>query len=116
MSYSILPYRHSMALYADLYELTMGQVYLASGMKDWEAAFYASYRHNPFSGGYAIACGLEFVVDYLKNLRFDEEDIQYLASINGNDGRALFDKEFLAYLKDMRFAGGHSVVPARAFD
>lgn len=111
MNYSVLPYRHSMALYADLYELTMGQVYLASGMKDWEAAFYVSYRHNPFSGGYAIACGLEFAIDYLLNLRFDEEDVAYLGSIKGNDGQALFDKEFLAYLKEMRFECDVDAVP-----
>jgi nicotinate phosphoribosyltransferase len=111
MGYKALPYRHSMALYADLYELTMGQVYLASGMKDWEGAFYASYRHNPFSGGYAIACGLEFVIDYLKNLRFDDEDIRYLASITGNDERALFNKEFLEYLRQMRFTCDVDAVP-----
>ncbi|MFN2454434.1 MAG: nicotinate phosphoribosyltransferase [Pyrinomonadaceae bacterium] len=111
MAYTALPYGRSMALYTDLYELTMGQVYLASGMKDLEGAFYLSYRHNPFSGGYAIACGLEFAIDYLKNLRFDEEDIGYLASLAGNDGRALFSEEFLAYLRQMRFACDVDAVP-----
>ncbi len=111
MTYNILPYRNSMALYTDLYELTMGQVYFASGMKDLEGVFYLSYRRNPFSGGYAIACGLEFVVDYLNNLRFDEEDVAYLASITGSDERALFKEEFLDYLRQMRFACDVDAVP-----
>jgi nicotinate phosphoribosyltransferase len=100
-----------MALFTDLYELTMGQVYWASDMKDLESVFYMFYRKNPFSGGYAIACGLEFVIDYLNNLKFTEDDISYLSTLVGNDRKPLFNKEYLAYLSEMKFECDVDAIP-----
>ena len=103
MAYKRLPYGHSLALFTDLYELTMGQVFWAEGMAEWESVFHHFDRTNPLGGGYTVACGLELIVDYLANLKFDEEDIAYLASIPGNDNKPLFKPDYLRYLRQIRF-------------
>ncbi len=97
-------YKSSLALLTDLYQLTMSYGYWKSGMQDHEAVFHLYYRNNPFQGGYVIACGLETAIEYLKNLRFDGSDIEYLATLTGNDGAALFDSGFLEYLRRMEFS------------
>jgi nicotinate phosphoribosyltransferase len=111
MSYRLLPYKHSLALFTDLYQLTMGQVYWAEGMADWEACFHHVFRSNPLGGGYTVACGLEFVADYLTNLRFDDADIAYLATIPGSDGKSLFKPEYLTYLRRFEFKCDVDAVP-----
>ena len=104
-------YRPSLALLTDLYELTMGYAYWKEKMADREAAFHLHVRTNPFNNGYTIACGLAFAIDYLNNLRFDEDDISYLAQQTGNDGKPLFDRGYLDYLRDMRFNCDVHAVP-----
>jgi nicotinate phosphoribosyltransferase len=104
MPYELLPYRHSLALFADLYQLTMGQVYHAEGMAEREAVFHHHYRAILAGGGYVVAAGLALALDYLRGLRFDEDDLDYLATIPGTDGRPLFRPEFLAYLRRFEFA------------
>ena len=89
----------------DYYELTMGQGYFQSGMKDKIAYFDVFFRKNPDGGGYAIVAGLEQVVEYIKALHFDEEDIAYLRS------RGCFSEEFLAYLANFRFTGDIWAIP-----
>ena len=111
MTYGILPYKHSLALFTDLYQLTMGQVYWAEGMSDWDACFHHFYRSNPSGGGYTVACGLEFIVDYLTNLRFDDGDIDYLSTIPGSDGLPLFNREYLGYLRNLEFSCDVDAVP-----
>lgn len=95
-------YRPALGLLTDLYQLTMGQAYLRAGMADREAAFHLFFRKPPFHGGYALAAGLADALDYLENLRFEAEDLAYLASLTGNDGRALFDRPFLERLAALR--------------
>jgi nicotinate phosphoribosyltransferase len=97
-------YRPSLALATDLYQLTMAQAYVASGKADEEAAFHLCYRTNPFEGGFAVACGLARALDFLEGFRFRAEDLEYLAGIPGNDGRAIFDAAFLRQLGELRFA------------
>ncbi|PKQ20347.1 MAG: nicotinate phosphoribosyltransferase [Actinobacteria bacterium HGW-Actinobacteria-6] len=94
---------HVPVMLTDLYQITMAYAYWRSGTAETEACFHASFRRNPFGGGFAVACGLEQVVDYLTNIRFSEEDVAYLATLNGNDGKPLFVPEFLAWLRDFRF-------------
>jgi nicotinate phosphoribosyltransferase len=96
-------YRHSLALLTDLYQLTMAYGYWKLGRADEHAVFQLYYRKNPFGGGYAVAAGLEYLIDYLKSLRFESEDLDYLRTLTGNDGKALFDGAFLDYLAQMRF-------------
>ena len=111
MPYNVLPYRFSLASYTDLYELTMSQCYLTQGMVDTEAVFHGFYRRNPFRGGYAIAAGLEFVVDYLMNLRFEGEEIAYLRLMKGNDSKPIFNESFLDYLSQLKIECDIDAVP-----
>ncbi len=104
-------YRPSLALATDLYQLTMGQAYLSSGKADTEAVFHLFFRSNPFAGGFAVACGLSRVVDFLTSFRFEPEDLEYLAGLAGNDGRALFEPAFLRRLAALRFGCDVDAVP-----
>ncbi|HEY8349852.1 MAG TPA: nicotinate phosphoribosyltransferase, partial [Clostridia bacterium] len=81
----------------DFYELTMANGYLQSGMKDRIAYFDMFFRRVPDDGGFAIMAGLEQFIQYIKQLRFNEEDIEYLRSKNQ------FSEEFLDYLRNFRF-------------
>ena len=97
--------RQNLTLLTDLYELTMMQGYFKHKDKNETVIFDAFYRKNPNDGGYAITAGLEQVIDYIKNLRFDEEDIAYLA------GLKIFEPDFLEYLKNFRFTGDIYAIP-----
>ena len=66
------------ALVTDLYELAMSYVYFKNGMKDKIAYFDVFYRSTPDNGGYVIACGLESIIEYIKNFKFEEDDIEFL--------------------------------------
>ncbi|MDY3918882.1 MAG: nicotinate phosphoribosyltransferase [Candidatus Limivivens sp.] len=94
----------NLTLLTDLYELTMMQGYFKTQNTE-TVIFDAFYRKNPCDGGYAIAAGLEQVIDYIKNLRFSQEDIAYLRSLK------IFDEDFLEYLKDFRFTGDIYAIP-----
>lgn len=104
-------YGQSLALLTDLYQLTMAYGYWKTGMREHEAVFNLHFRKNPFGGGYAIACGLAYVVDFLKRFRFDASDLEYLASLRGNDGVQLFENDFLDELAAMRFTCDVDAVP-----
>jgi nicotinate phosphoribosyltransferase len=104
-------YKPSLALLTDLYELTMAYGYWKTGVADWEAVFHLFFRGNPFQGGFTVAAGLATVVDYLEALHYDEEDLAYLAELTGNDGRRLFEPEFLSYLGRIVLACDIDAVP-----
>lgn len=93
----------SLSLLTDLYQLTMAYGFWKTGHTDKEGIFNLFFRKNPFSGGYTIACGLEQVIELLENFHFDSTDIEYLATLQGNDGSALFDEGFLDFLAKIRF-------------
>jgi nicotinate phosphoribosyltransferase len=94
----------NISLMTDLYELTMMQGYFKNHMTE-RVVFDAFYRTNPCNGGYAISCGLEQVIDYIKRLSFSKEDIEYLRSLN------LFDEDFLEYLSNFHFTGDIYAIP-----
>jgi nicotinate phosphoribosyltransferase len=104
-------YRPSLALATDLYQLTMAQAYVASGTAEREAVFHLFFRANPFEGGFAVACGIARALEYLEDYRFDPEDLDYLAGLEGNDGRPLFDAAFLRQLGSLRLACDVDAVP-----
>jgi nicotinate phosphoribosyltransferase len=104
-------YRHSLALLTDLYQVTMAYGYWKTGTAEREAVFHLTYRKNPFGNGYAIAAGLQYVIEYLRDLRFDDADVTYLATLRGNDGQPLFDAPFLDHLRAMRFTLDVDAVP-----
>ena len=95
----------NLSMLCDFYELTMGNGYWKSGMKDCITYFDVFFRSVPDEGGYAIAAGLEQIVDYIQKLHFSEEDLEYLRS------RGIFDEEFLTYLRDFKFHGDMWAVP-----
>lgn len=104
-------YNTSLALLTDLYQLTMAYGYWKSGRYNDEAVFHWFYRENPFGGDFAVAAGLEDMVAYLNDFRFNVSDIQYLGSLKGADGKALFDEGFLNYLQRMEFCCDIDAVP-----
>ncbi|WP_462319322.1 beta/alpha barrel domain-containing protein, partial [Marinilabilia sp.] len=104
-------YKNSMALLTDFYEITMAYGFWKNEMHQQKAAFNLFFRSNPFNGGFSIACGLDYVVDFLKHFRFTDSDINYLASLNGNGSQPLFEKGFLDYLKDMTFECDVDAIP-----
>lgn len=84
------------ALLTDLYQITMAQGYYHNDKADTEACFHMYFREYPFNGGYAIACGLAQVADYIKNFQFTKADIEYLKSLN------VFSEDFLEYLLHLK--------------
>ncbi len=90
---------------ADFYELTMGNGYFQTGLKDRVCYFDVFFRSVPDGGGFAIAAGLEQVIQYIQNLRFDQEDVEFLRS------KGLFGEDFLQFLLDFRFTGDIWAVP-----
>jgi len=93
-------YKPSLALGTDLYQLTMASGYWSLGRHEDEAVFHLFFRRNPFGGGYAVAAGLEQVVDFLANWRLDEADLDYLRSLTGADDRPLLAPGFIDWLRD----------------
>jgi len=97
-------YSTSFSLLTDLYQLTMSYGYWKKGIHLRESNFSVFFRKNPFNSGYAVCCGLEFIIDYLKNLKFTESDLNYLKSLKSNDDSSLFDEGFLKFLKSFKFS------------
>lgn len=97
--------KENLTLLTDLYELTMMQAYYKNKNKNETVIFDAFYRENPFGSGYAICCGIEQVVEYIKNLHFDKSDIDYLKSLN------IFDDDFIEYLENFKFSGDIYAIP-----
>ncbi len=96
---------YNQTLLCDFYELTMGNGYLLSGKKDMQACFDLYFRKVPDNGGFAIAAGLSEMIEFLEQLHFGKEDIEYLRSKNQ------FSEEFLQYLADFKFECDVYAVP-----
>ena len=88
----------NLSMLTDFYELTMMNGYLEKGMDETQAVFDVFFREIPDDGGFAIFAGLEQLIEYLKGLHFDEDDIKYLRSKN------CFSEKFLDYLRNFKFA------------
>ncbi len=95
----------NLTMLCDFYELTMSHGYFKCGLADRIVYFDVFYRENPDNGGFAVAAGLEQIVEYIKELCFDESDIEYLR------GHGLFDDDFLEYLKHFKFTGDIWAIP-----
>ena len=89
----------------DYYELTMANGYYRAGMSDSITYFDMFFRDIPDGGGFAIAAGLEQLIEYINNLEFTDGDIEYLRSKN------VFDEAFLEKLKTFRFTGDIYAIP-----
>lgn len=95
----------SLTLHTDLYQINMSEAYWADGMHERKAVFELFFRKLPFGNGYALFAGLERVLDYLKNFKFTESDLEYLHKELG------YKEDFIEYLRTVRFTGNvYSVV------
>ncbi|WP_308856136.1 nicotinate phosphoribosyltransferase [uncultured Oscillibacter sp.] len=95
----------NLTMLCDFYELTMGNGYFQAGYQDRITYFDVFFRDVPDKGGFAVCAGLDQLIDYIENLHFDEEDIQYLR------GKGLFSEAFLDYLRHFRFTGDIWAIP-----
>lgn len=95
----------NLTMLTDFYEITMANGYFETGMADNIAYFDMFYRRVPDGGGYAIMAGVEQLIDYLKNLKFTDDDIEYLRSKN------MFCEDFLEYLRNFKFTCDVWAVP-----
>ena len=97
--------RQNLSMLMDFYELTMGNGYYKTGLSQKITYFDVFFRNVPDGGGFAIAAGLEQVVEYIQQLHFTQEDLAYL------EGKRMFDRGFLDYLRTFRFTGDIYAVP-----
>jgi nicotinate phosphoribosyltransferase len=104
-------YKESLTLLTDLYQLAMSYGYWKTGLDRKEAVFHLFFRRAPFHGGFTVAAGLEAVVDYLENFRFDESDLEYLSSLLNSEGGRSFPDDFLEYLSKMQFTCDIDAMP-----
>lgn len=95
----------NLTMMTDFYELTMSQAYFKAGKKDEIAVFDAFYRKNPLDGGYGLMGGVDKIIDFIKNIKFTSEDIEYLR------GTGQFTEDFLEYLRNFKFTGSIYAVP-----
>ena len=99
------------ALLTDLYQLTMAYGYWKSGRADREAVFEVIFRKPPFRSGFTVAAGLGPAIDFIEGFRFQAEDVEFLATLSGNDGKPLFDPAFLEYLRQLHFSCNVEAIP-----
>ena len=97
--------KRNLAMLFDFYEMTMANGYFRKGMKDDITYFDIFFRRVPDGGGFAIAAGLEQLIEYIEDLHFDEDDIAYLRE------KGLFQEDFLDYLRNFHFTGDIWAVP-----
>ena len=97
--------KENFAMLCDFYEFTTVNGFLSCGLAEKITCFDVFFRSIPDGGGFAIAAGLEQVIDYIENLKFEDEDIEYLRS------KGIFDEKFLDYLKAFHFTGDIHAVP-----
>jgi len=98
-------------LLTDLYQLTMAQGYFRAGRAADQAVFHLFFRKLPFAGGYALAAGLEPVLELVEKFHFQADDLAYLATLQGSDGEPLFVADFLSYLQALRLRVDIDAVP-----
>lgn len=104
-------YRTSLALLTDYYQLSMAYGFWKAGKAETEAVFNLYFRKNPFQGGFTIASGLANAIDYLKNFKFDADDLAYLAELNEPDGSPIYEKAFLDYLANLSCTCSIDAIP-----
>ena len=97
--------KRNLTLLCDYYELTMANGYFQCGIGDRIVYFDVFYRNNPDGGGYAITAGLEQIVEYIEDLKFTDEDIEFLRA------KGCFSEEFLEYLRGFKFTGDIWAIP-----
>jgi len=105
MEYVNLADKRNLTMLMDFYELTMANGYFSNGMGETIVYFDMFYRKNPDGAGFVIVAGLEQVINYIKDLKFTDEDVEYLRN------KKIFKEEFLMYLKNFEFSGDIFAIP-----
>lgn len=95
----------NLSMLCDFYELTMSNGYFKNGFYKKNVYFDLFFRKVPDNGGFAVTAGLEQVIEYIKDLHFEENDIAYLRN------KGIFDEQFLDYLRNFRFSGDIYAIP-----
>ena len=85
--------------------------YWNTGVSDYEAVFNVTFRENPFSGEFTVACGLATAIDFVSAFHFDKTELDYLGAQRGNDGKPLFSSGFLDYLRSLRLTCDIDAIP-----
>lgn len=96
-------YQSNLVLLTDFYQLTMAYAYWKSGKGDQEAVFNLFFRKHPFQGGFTLAAGLDYVIDFCRNFKFEKADLDYLEDMKNKDGSPVFESAFLEYLQNLKF-------------
>jgi nicotinate phosphoribosyltransferase len=97
-------YKSSLVLLTDFYQLTMAYAYWKAGKAEQQAVFNLFFRKHPFQGGFTLAAGLDYAIDFCNNLKFERTDLQYLEVMKNKDGSPVFEAEFLDYLQKLEFS------------
>jgi nicotinate phosphoribosyltransferase len=95
----------NLTMLMDFYELTMSNGYFVKKQRGKKVVFDMFYRRNPDGGGFVIAAGLEQFIEYVRDFKFSDEDIEYLRN------KKMFDEDFIQYLKEFKFTGDVYAVP-----
>src|SRR2546427_12102557 len=101
----------SLALLTDFYQLTMAAAAWKSGMEDREAVFHLLSRGPPFESGFTIAAGLATALEYIRELRFTDDDLRYLRERRGAPGEPMFEPAFLDHLRSLELGVDVDAVP-----
>src|SRR3989475_1956858 len=104
-------YGQSLALLTDFYQLTMAAAAWKSGMEDREAVFHLLFRRPPFESGFTIAAGLATALEYIRELRFTDDDLRYLRERRGAPGEPMFEPAFLDHLRSLELGVDVDAVP-----
>ena len=107
----LAPYRQSLSLLTDLYQLSMAAAAWKSGAHRKEGVFHLHFRRAPFKGGFTVAAGLSAALAYLRDFRFDESDLAYLATLQAVSGEPLFEPAFLEHLRTLELRLDVDAVP-----
>src|SRR3990167_8675421 len=98
-------------LLTDFYQLTMASGYWQLGMHENEAVFHLLFRKNPFNSNHALCCGLGSVTEFLDHWSFQQDDLEYLATLKNAKNLPLFSQDFLDYLATIRFTCDIDAIP-----
>jgi len=101
----------SLALLTDLYQLTMAYGYWKQYKADEQSVFHLFFRSNPFRGGYVVAAGLQPALELIRDFRFQSDDVAFLTTIAGNDGKPIFEPAFLDYLSRLELSVDVDAIP-----
>ncbi|WP_375586462.1 nicotinate phosphoribosyltransferase [Cyclobacterium xiamenense] len=97
-------YQSSLTLLTDYYQFTMAYAYWKAGKAEEEAIFNLFFRKNPFQSGFTVAAGLDYIIDYCRNMTFADKDLEFLADRVDSNGQRVFAPGFIDYLRNMNFS------------